>query len=181
MIAALALPSLLAKLTDRSVMLSAIVMLVVGMFAGVWVTGQNALMALWFVLGLAFASAQTPSGRLLRRSANPEDRPALFAAQFALSHACWLLLYPLAGWLGSHFGMPFSFAVLGCSTALAVGLALKIWPSFDPEAIAHTHPNLPLSHPHVGNFRTADHAPQHVHTFVIDDYHSHWPRKNHED
>ena len=30
-------------------------------------------------------------GRLLRRSADAGDRPALFAAQFALCHACWLL------------------------------------------------------------------------------------------
>ncbi|QJC56741.1 hypothetical protein HC248_02051 [Polaromonas vacuolata] len=179
MITALALPSLLAKLTDRSVMLSAIVMLVVGMFAGVWVTGQNALMALWFVLGLAFASAQTPSGRLLRRSANPEDRPSLFAAQFALSHACWLLFYPLAGWLGSHFGMPLSFAVLGCSTALAVGLALKIWPPFDPDVLTHVHPNLAVCHPHVTGEPATGQDLHHTHAFVIDDDHLHWPSTGH--
>lgn len=31
--------------------------------------------------------------------------PALFAAQFSLSHAGWLFTYPLAGWLGSTAGM----------------------------------------------------------------------------
>ena len=54
-------------------------------------------MLLWFVLGLGYSLTQTPTGRLLRRSAHPEDRPAIFAAQFALSHACWIVTYPLAG------------------------------------------------------------------------------------
>jgi MFS family permease len=46
------------------------------------------LLPLWFLIGMGYSMAQTPSGRLLRRSSLPEDRPALFAAQFALSHAC---------------------------------------------------------------------------------------------
>lgn len=36
------------------------------------------------------------------RAAPAEDRPALFAADFALSHACWLLCYSLAGWLAAR-------------------------------------------------------------------------------
>jgi len=30
----------------------------------------------WFLLGFAYSMAVTPTGRLLRQSANPEDRPA---------------------------------------------------------------------------------------------------------
>ncbi|MBR7559266.1 MFS transporter, partial [Mycobacterium tuberculosis] len=45
MIAALALPSLLSKLTDRRVMLSGVGLLVVGMFAGTVVVGLIALVA----------------------------------------------------------------------------------------------------------------------------------------
>jgi MFS family permease len=176
MIAALALPRLLDKLTDRTVMLSAIGLLVVAMFAGVWVTHQSTLMALWFVLGLAFASAQTPSGRLLRRSANPADRPALFAAQFALSHACWLLFYPLTGWMGSHFGMPVSFAVLGVFSALGAGLAHKIWPRIDPETLLHTHSNLAADHSHTLDATLSSQGVTHSHEFVVDDYHPHWPK-----
>ena len=37
------------------------------------------MLALWLVLGLGYSAAQTPSGRLLRRSAHAEDRPAVFA------------------------------------------------------------------------------------------------------
>jgi hypothetical protein len=50
----------------------------------------------------------TPGG-LLRRSASSEDRPALFAAQFALSHVCWLIAYPLVGQLGARVSMTAAF------------------------------------------------------------------------
>ena len=40
----------------------------------------------------------------LQRADFEGDRPALFSAQFALSHACWLVTYPLAGRLGSAAG-----------------------------------------------------------------------------
>jgi MFS family permease len=175
MLAALALPSLLIKLADRSVMLGGIGLLVVGMFAGTWVMGQSSLMALWFVLGLGYSTAQTPSGRLLRRSSNPEDRPALFAAQFALSHASWLLFYPLAGWLGARFGMPVAFGVLGLAAALAIGLALRVWPALDPEVIEHEHLNLPVGHPHAVGAGTPSQGIRHSHPFVVDAYHPHWP------
>jgi predicted MFS family arabinose efflux permease len=179
MVAALALPSLLGKLADRSVMLGGIALLVVGMFAGTWVIGQSALMALWFVLGLGYSTAQTPSGRLLRRSSNPEDRPALFAAQFALSHASWLLFYPLAGWLGANYGIPVTFGVLGGAAALAMGLALRVWPSQDPEAVEHEHSNLPAGHPHAIGAGPSSQGILHSHPFVVDDSHPHWPRAHH--
>ncbi|MBG6077148.1 MFS family permease [Polaromonas sp. CG_9.11] len=176
MVAALALPTVLGKLADRSVMLGGIGLLVAGMFAGTLLRGQGALLALWFVLGLGYSTAQTPSGRLLRRSSNPEDRPALFAAQFALSHASWLLFYPLAGWLGARYGIPVAFGVLGSAAALAIWLALRVWPSFDPEAIEHEHSNLPAGHPHAIGAPTPGHGLRHSHPFVVDDAHPHWPR-----
>lgn len=175
MVAALVLPRLLEKLADRSVILGGIGLMVAGMFAGTWVAGHTSLLALWFMLGLGYSTAQTPSGRLLRRSSNPEDRPALFAAQFALSHACWLLFYPLAGWLGSRHGMPVTFAVLGSAGAVAVWIAAAVWPSQDPEVIEHEHPELPAGHVHThGSLATGD-GVRHAHPFVVDDYHPHWP------
>jgi MFS family permease len=174
MVAALVLPRLLEKLADRRVMLGGIGLLVAGMFAGTLVVGHASLMALWFVLGLGYSTAQTPSGRLLRRSSNPEDRPALFAAQFALSHACWLLFYPLAGWLGARYGMPVTFAVLGSAGALAVWVTSMVWPSQDPEVIEHEHTELPPGHPHGAG--ATSHGVRHSHPFVVDDNHPSWPR-----
>jgi len=171
MIAALALPSLLNKLTDRSVMLSGVGLLVVGMFAGTLMVGQHSLMALWFVLGLGYSAAQTPSGRLLWRSSHQEDRPALFA----LSHISWLLFYPLAGWLGARYSMTIAFAVLGCAAALAVWVALRVWSSIDSKEIEHEHSNLPEGHPHHATGSLTPNGIRHSHPFVVDDYHPRWP------
>jgi hypothetical protein len=76
----------------------------------------QALLPTWTILGVAYSAVMTPSGRLLRRSARAADRPALFAAQFALSHACWLLTYPLAGWLESSAGIGRTLLVLAVIT-----------------------------------------------------------------
>ena len=174
--AALALPQLLEKLPDRTAMLAGIGLMILGLFAGGFVVGQASLMVLWFVLGLGYSTAQTPSGRLLRRSAHAEDRPALFAAQFALSHACWLVFYPLAGWLGTRFGMSAAFVVLGIAGACATGVAWKVWPAQDPEVIEHEHPDLPAGHAHTEAAVTRGDGARHAHAFVVDDLHPHWPR-----
>lgn len=176
MVAAMVLPRLLEKLSDRRVMLGGIGLMVTGLLAGAWVAGQASLMALWFVLGLGYSTAQTPSGRLLRRSSQPADRPALFAAQFALSHACWLLFYPLAGWLGTRYGMPVTFWVLGGASASAVAVACWVWPSQDPEVIEHEHPDLPAGHAHTQGAGGIGERVCHAHPFVVDDHHPHWPR-----
>ncbi|MES2841790.1 MAG: MFS transporter [Pseudomonadota bacterium] len=175
MVAALALPQLLERLPDRTAMLGGIGLMVVGLFAGVFVVGQASLMVLWFVLGLGYSTAQTPSGRLLRRSAHAEDRPALFAAQFALSHACWLVFYPLAGWLGTRFGMSATFVVLGIAGASAIWMASKVWPTQDPEVIEHEHPDLPAGHAHTQGAVASGSRVRHAHAFVVDDQHPHWP------
>jgi MFS family permease len=172
MLAAFALPRLLVAIPDRPVMVSGAGLLAAGMAlgpvaAGAWPT----LLAVWFLLGLGNGVVLTPAGRMLRRSAHPGDRAALFAAQFALSHACWLITYPLAGWLGARVGTEVAFAVLAALTALGAALAMAAWPRVDPEEIEHAHPNLPLDHPHVVG---AGGARRHRHAFVIDDLHQSW-------
>ncbi|MBJ6127855.1 MFS transporter [Microvirga splendida] len=178
MVAALLLPKVLDRLPDRAVMLPAAALLGVVLLAFAAATwggtiGWAALLITWTLLGIGYSAVQTPTGRLLRRSAREEDRPALFAAQFALSHACWLLTYPLAGWLGRAAGMPMTLAVLGVVTLLGFVLAARLWPADDPEEIAHAHPELPPDHPHLREHR--DHG--HAHAFAIDDLHRHWPAR----
>jgi len=95
-----------------------------------------------FVMGMAYAAALTPSGLMLRRSAQAEDRRAVFAAQFALSHACWLIAYPLAGQIGARFGQQTALFVLAALAAFGVAAALWLWPARDPQVIEHEHPDL---------------------------------------
>ncbi|MFC6740428.1 MFS transporter [Methylobacterium tardum] len=178
MVAALILPRILDRLPDRAVMLPAAALLgvvLLGFAATTWggVIGWPMLLATWLVLGVGYSAAQTPTGRLLRRSAATEDRPAVFAAQFALSHVAWLVTYPLAGWLGADAGMPVTLAVLGVLTLLAVAAAAALWPANDPDVAEHVHADLDPAHPHVGGAGGVRHA----HAFVIDDLHHQWPAR----
>jgi MFS family permease len=163
------------SIRDRPAMVTGGVILALGTALGPLAGSLPALMALWAVLGFGYSLTQTPSGRLLRRSAQPEDRPAIFAAQFALSHACWLLTYPLAGRLGAAFGLDETFLVMGGLAALGVVLALRLWPARETGEILHAHPDLPPDHPHLREHGAAGHR----HAVVIDDLHHRWPRPGH--
>ena len=134
MIAALALPKLLDRIPDRPVMLTGAWLMVAALFGiagGIIGLGLSwpLLLAIWLLIGLGNSAVLTPSGRLLRRSAQPEDRPAVFAAQFALSHACWLLTYPLAGWTMTAFGTVPALILLGGVAAFGIVAALRFWPA----------------------------------------------------
>ena len=134
MIAALVLPRVLDRFPDRPVMLTGAWLMVAALFGiagGIIGLGLSwpLLLAIWLLIGLGNSAVLTPSGRLLRRSAQPEDRPAVFAAQFALSHACWLLTYPLAGWTMTAFGTVPALILLGGVAAFGIVAALRFWPA----------------------------------------------------
>lgn len=174
MIAAFLLPRLLDKVPDRPVMVAGAAALVLGTATGALLPTYATLLPLWLVIGFGYSVAQTPSGRLLRRSAHPEDRPALFAAQFALSHACWLICYPLAGRFGAALGLQSTFLVMSIIGLAGVVMALKLWPAGDPSILAHDHPDLPPDHPHL---RTLPGEGRHRHVLVVDDLHPRWPHE----
>ncbi|MDJ0828049.1 MAG: MFS transporter [Rhodobacter sp.] len=181
MAVALALPRLLDRLADRAVMLTAgaagaVLMLVGGLYvvtAG-W-PAWTATLLLWLCLGATYAGIMTPSGRLLRRSAGSQNRPAVFAAQFALSHACWLVAYPASGWLGSAVGIEATMIVMGVAAAAGVAVAAAVWPRATRDEIEHVHADLPPDHPHLKDAVQRGGVWVHRHTFVIDDEHRVWP------
>ncbi|NCP23839.1 MAG: MFS transporter [Erythrobacter sp.] len=178
MLAALALPKLLGKTNDRNLMIFGAGVLTLTL------TGLGLVLpgigdeALWFVLlsgwlfmGMAYSICVTPSGRLLKRSSNEADRPSLFAAQFALSHVCWLIAYPVAGQVGAQVGMASAFLLLAFLAGVGSILAIFVWPRSDPSEIKHAHPELPADDPHLIKHGSDTHA----HQFVIDDLHTSWP------
>lgn len=177
MLVAFLLPNLLERVAERSVMFVGTASIGAALLVGTWATQRYAtLLPLWFVLGAGYSLAQTPSGRLLRRSAHEPDRPALFAAQFALSHACWLVTYPLAGWVGARFGTPASLVVLGVIAALATVVASRLWPAGEPAEIEHTHDDRSTDHARGVDGLGKTRAGRHAHVYVIDDEHRQWPR-----
>nr|WP_306266277.1 MFS transporter [Pararhizobium sp. IMCC3301] len=176
MFAALLLPRLLRNRPDRPVMIGGAALLVVTLLALAGmslITGLQwyPLLAGWFVIGVGYSTVLTPSGRLLKRSAHPEDRPAIYAAYFALSHACWLVTYPLAGWLITTLGAASAFVSLALLAIFGMMGGVVLWPRGDTASVSHTHPDLPAGHPHLREYDAADHR----HAVVIDDLHPHWP------
>lgn len=174
MLAALLLPRLLDKVPDRPVMIGGAALLVtsllgLSLMSLLYDTQWVALLAGWLIIGIGYSVVLTPSGRLLKRSAHPEDRPAVYAAQFALSHACWLVTYPLAGWLITVAGPMTAFATLALLAAIGMFAGIILWPQNDAGSFEHSHDDLSMDHPHLNGSRT------HSHPIVIDDNHRHWP------
>ena len=174
MLAALGLPRVLERLSDRRVMLAGaagmtLALAALGGASAMWGVRWSWLTIAWFLVGVGYSATVTPSGRLLRRSGHAEDRPALFAAQFALSHACWLVTYPLAGWLQSTHGSVTAMLTLATLSLVGLGVAFALWPRHDPAEIAHRHDDLPADHPHIAA------GSHHRHAYVIDDLHPDWP------
>ncbi len=168
MLAAFLLPRILDRLKDRPVMIGGAAVMVAGVALVPLMGSLAALIALWAVIGFGFSLTQTPIGRIINRSAREADRGAVFAAQFALSHACWLVTYPLAGWIGAGAGLSVAALVLAAIGAAGVVAVLRLWPAHDPDAFEHSHDNLPLDHPHLKGHR------RHTHTFMVDKDHPRW-------
>ncbi|MBH5338586.1 MFS transporter [Streptomyces pactum] len=182
MTAALLLPRLSRRVADRTLMLPAAfasALLLTALAAatrlgpGSW--SWPVLLATWAALGLAESAVVTPTGRLIRRSARTADLTSAFAAHFSLSHGCWLLTYPLAGWLGATAGLDGAALVLGAVALAAALAARRLWPAGDPARLAHVHTALGDGHPHLAGARRTGAGWRHTHHFVIDDLHDRWP------
>lgn len=134
MTAAFALPALLKRWPERRVMLGGAVLLVLATAAAALAVtvpalpGAVAIAALWLVVGLGWGAVETPVGRLIRRGVPASELAPAFAAQFSLSHACWLLTYPVAGWLG-FIGLPGTALVLAGVALVATVIAWRLWPA----------------------------------------------------
>jgi MFS family permease len=135
MIVALTAPRLLERFGDRVVMLTGAALAPAGLAGaavltvlGIGGNGWWLLLGLWFLLGAANSTILTPSSRLLRDASTEETRPYVFTAQFSLSHACYILTYPLAGWIGAAAGLGWAAAALTIIAMIGAAGAFLSWP-----------------------------------------------------
>lgn len=176
MAAALALPRLLRNVPERKVMLAASAALAaVLVLTAAVLTAWPIVLLSWLLLGIGYSLVLTPVGRLIRRSARPADLPMLFAAQFAISHAGWLITYLLAGFLGSVAGMPLTMVFLAAIAFGGLLQARRTWPAHDVETLEHVHGDLDDDHPHLHDAIPHQQGWRHEHTYVIDHIHPRWP------
>lgn len=133
LVVALLLPRVLDQVADRTVMKTGAVVLAVGTGSAVGLSATGIISwaatgTLWVLIGGGMALIVTPTGRVLRRSVDPDALPEVFAAQFSLSHVAWLLTYPIAGWMGTTFGFTPTWLVLAALTVIGTVAALALWP-----------------------------------------------------
>jgi MFS family permease len=124
---ALLLPRLIQQFQDRTVMLLGGATLAASMVLSSLVGSLPALMACWILAGIGTSAVLTPSGRLIQRSGESAERPPLFAAQFSLSHFCWLFTYLVAGFAGEAFGLSAAALILAAMAAAATVAAALLW------------------------------------------------------
>ncbi|HQC93528.1 MAG TPA: MFS transporter [Microbacteriaceae bacterium] len=109
LLVALNIPWLVGRLGVIRTMLTGAAAIVAGLVTAVVVTvvatttgaGWPVLLGTWVLLGMGTSLVNTPSSRLLADASTPSNRNLVYTAQFALSHACFLVTYPVAGWLGA--------------------------------------------------------------------------------
>jgi MFS family permease len=87
------------------------------------VVGWGGLLATWALLGMGTSLVSTPSARLLADASTPANRNLVYTAQFALSHACFLVTYPVAGWLGARSLTLAALALLAIALSAAATAA----------------------------------------------------------
>ncbi|MFD6062183.1 MFS transporter [Rhodococcus wratislaviensis] len=137
MLVALTLPRLLVAVEDRRLMLTGSAILPVGLAAAALMlfaspapaVGWVLLAGIWIVLGAGTSMINTPSARLLRYESDEQNRSTVFNAQFSLSHACFILTYPLAGWVGAEVGQVTAAVALTVLATLAGLAAARAWPA----------------------------------------------------
>ena len=171
-------PRLVESTGERQVIVAgAVIFALAGGIAAFPLKGIEAF-GLWAVLGMASSLVLTPGGLVLIRSADHGDRPSVFAAHFSLSHAGWLIAYPLAGWLGTLAGLGKAVLILAGLALMTAALAVMTWPRHDPPEREHSHADLPDDHDHLRKSPAEGPRKRHSHVYHIDRHHARWPRDN---
>nr|WP_221333681.1 MFS transporter [Nocardia transvalensis] len=140
MAVAAALPRVVTAVADRPLMLAGCALLPAGLLGAAALAALRPpvgaswaiLAAAWIVLGAGTSLVNTPSARLLRAQSTADSRAAVFTAQFSLSHACFLVTYPLAGGLGAIAGQAVAAGALALVATLAATVAARAWPAAIP-------------------------------------------------
>ncbi|MFC9995876.1 MFS transporter [Nocardia sp. NPDC127526] len=141
MAVALTTPRALQAFGERRFMLTGCRILPIGLAAAATIpllppaVGAVLLAVTWMSLGAGTSMINTPAARLLRAQTDPGSRTAAFTAQFSLSHACFLLTYPIAGTLGAAAGLPMTAVTLAILATLAATTAARVWPVSVPVGV----------------------------------------------
>ena len=97
--------------------------------SSIFIQSYEALLLSWSCFGFLSSFILVPIGQILREETNVNDRTAIFGAQFSLSHACWLISYPLIGYLLVFGGLKISFLIIAILVLITTSVAWYLWHS----------------------------------------------------
>ena len=97
--------------------------------SSIFIQSYEALLLSWACFGFLSSFILVPIGQILREETNVNDRTAIFGAQFSLSHACWLISYPLIGYLLVFSGLKISFFIIAILVFMTTSAAWYLWHS----------------------------------------------------
>ena len=194
MLAALFYPQLSKYIKDKPIVQSGTLLMSVGLVLMSTMPSYFYALPCWFLVGIGWSLVQTPSGKIVNMSASPSDRTSYFSAQFALSHVCWLVTYPISGFLVLYYGFSFSALFLSCIVLTCFIFSILFWPDEQDSNLTHSH-ELKIhmhdhdhkdqhhQHSHDDDLKQETHGHEHKHEevshkhrFVIDLHHQEWPK-----
>ena len=85
----------------------------------------------WWLVGMSYSIMGIRGSELLASDSDGDERPHIYAAHFALSHAGWGLTYPLAGWLSTALGFG---KTAGIFAVILFLVACYVWMQSRPDA-----------------------------------------------
>ncbi len=187
MIIALFLPRILQKIQIRKIVFLGSFILALSLFFSSLNPSTTVFLLLWFCLGVGLSLIQVPAGFLVRISCREEDSESYFTANFSLSHLCWMIAYPLSGYMGVKYGLSATFILFSFFCIISIVIAYKIYPNPDKLELEHSHKEFFHHHEneeinHHGEGKTLKEKNghwhkefTHKHKFVIDMHHRQWP------
>jgi MFS family permease len=111
-------------LRDRLVKSSAPVMILALGAAAIAPTYATLLVA-WWLIGAAYSIFGIRGSEILAANSTGDERPHIYAAHFALSHAGWGITYPLAGTLVTKLGFsPAAWIFAGILACVSIGATI---------------------------------------------------------
>jgi len=100
---------------------------------------------LWMLNGAGQALIAIPSSTLLAEHTKEDERGRAYAAHFALTHACWLITYPVVGHAAARWGAPMTFTTAGVVCLLVTVAAMALGRGADDGAHTHERDDAPVA------------------------------------
>jgi len=128
-------PQLLARRSDRTLMLAGTALSTLALILAAFATTYAILLVMWVAIGVGASIAQLPATFAVRRYARREDYHVMFGGLMAITYATYLVAYQVAGRVGAAAGMDATFVLLGGIAVTFAMLAAWRWSTEAPPPV----------------------------------------------